>query len=299
MSVFLFYGQNPEYSLEPLENSLVKAGHEVMVAMDWSEADFKERLDSQIQPDKTILLSSAHPGINQLTGRNNIPVATLRKMGPWKKIGFFPHDLSEPFRWEERQYLNDYDFFLYEFPIPEWIRSYLRTIKISGIQREKVFLPLESDYLFLPDDFWSFGLGTAGEFLSRFPFAQDPRVVTKFHNIPAAYILTESLRNKFAINILDPSIPGFELITPQNGILLTQGLSSVVSEARISKMSCTFILENELSSWEREKLKFNHPAISDFHNARIPLPPRRAKKDRERVESKTEFNMTEFLSFCE
>lgn len=299
MTRFILYGRDSEYSLSPLEFHLFEAGHEVIRAMNWTKSDFNKNFKSLSHFEKTILISSAHPGLNRFSGRSSIPIAELRNLGPWKKIGFFPHDLSEPFKWEERQYLNDYDFVIYEFPIPDWIESYVITIRVSGLKRNKIHLANENGFLFLPANFWSFGLGTAEEFLNRFPFTKDPRVVTKFHSVPEAHVLTRSLRQNFGIKILDPSLPGFELIAPSNGVLLTEGPSSVVTEAQFADMKCVFLSEKELSCWEKEKLKRSYPAILDFHMIGNPLPSIVNESARLGRESNVKLDIRNFLDFCQ
>lgn len=264
--LYYCYGPVAEYSLDPLELALRDAGRDVVCAKDWTTKDFMAHFSATSNVDR-ILLSSAHPGINSLTGKKNIPIADLRRIHPWKKVAFFPHDLSEPFRWEERCYLNDYDFFVSEFDFPFWISRYLPIIKLSGLKRFKQLVNLGQDFLFLPDEFDSYGLEGPVNFITRFPFVLANNVVTKLGNAPGASELSESLRENYGIKILSPKILGFEIISPANGVLMTQGPSGVLTEALVSNMDAIFVYESPLSDWMKQDLVNRFPAIVDFYSA--------------------------------
>ena len=272
------YGQGGEYSLGPIELALKEAGRNVVCAKNFTVEELENSLAQSNLPER-ILLSSAHPGINSLAGRQNISIGELRRIYDWKKVGFFPHDLSEPYRWEERCYLNDYDFFIHEYTTPFWVSAYIPIIQIEGLNRKKEVINLGQDFLFLPDDFYSLVLLEPSVFVERFPFVLQENVVTKFVNVPEAYEFTDMLKKQFNINILSPSISGFELITPGNGVLLSQGPSSVLTEALVSNMDAIYVSNAPLSGWTKQDLVNRFPSIVDFYSTtngelvkRTPVP---------------------------
>ena len=116
-------------------------------------------------------------------------------------------------------------------------------------------------------------------FVERFPFVLQENVVTKFVNVPEAYEFTDMLKKQFNINILSPSISGFELITPGNGVLLSQGPSSVLTEALVSNMDAIYVSNAPLSGWTKQDLVNRFPSIVDFYSTtngelvkRTPVP---------------------------
>jgi len=292
------YGRGGEYSLEPIELALREMGRNVVCAKNMSAEELKLNLDQSIVSEK-VLISSAHPGINSLTGRQNLSIAELRRIYDWKSVAFFPHDLSEPFRWEERIYLNDYDFFISEFNTPYWIKAYIPVVKIKGLSRRKKILGMNQDFLFLPDNFWSFGIQKPSLFIKRFPFVLQKNLVTKFVNVPEAYEFTKLLRHEYDLNILSPSIPGFEIITPENGVLLTQGPSGVLSEAFVSKMDAIYVNEVPLSDWMKQALVNRFPSIVDFYSVEDGDLVKRTQAHSIRQANQAVFSISELLTACE
>ncbi len=297
-TVYYCYGRGAEYSLGPIELALQEAGRTVVSVKDFTSDEFKILIEESDHQEK-ILLSSAHPGINILTGRKNISIAELRRIHEWKLVAFFPHDLSEPFRWEERIYLNDYDFFVSEFNLPFWVASYVPIIHVEGLSRKKEIIDLDQDFLFLPDNFYSFGLQAPSEFIHRFPFVLQKNVVTKFADIPDAYSFTDELKSQFDLKILSPSIPGFEVITPANGVLLTQGPSGVLTEAQISNMDAIYVNETPLSDWMKQGLVSRFPSIVDFHSASEPELAKRPRGARPTGINRKALNISNLLAACE
>ncbi len=292
------YGQGGEYSLGPIEQALQEAGKNVVCAKNYTSEELKTEIHQSNFQEK-ILLTSAHPGINTLTGRQNISIGELRRIHDWKKVGFFPHDLSEPFRWEERVYLNDYDFFITEHAYPFWVSAYIPIIQIDGLPRNKVVLNLDQDFLFLPDDFYSFGLLEPSKFVQRFPFVLQKNVVTKFVNVPEAYAFTDFLLKEFSLNILSPLISGFEIITPENGILITQGPSSVLTEAVVSNMNAIYVYESPISNWMKQDLAYRFPAIVDFCSAKDEELVQRTGAYYPAETHFKELNISDLLAACE
>lgn len=296
--LYYCYGPVAEYSLGPLELALRDAGRDVVCAKDWTTKDFMAHFSATSNVDR-ILLSSAHPGINSLTGKKNIPIADLRRIHPWKKVAFFPHDLSEPFRWEERCYLNDYDFFVSEFDFPFWISRYLPIIKLSGLKRFKQVVNLGQDFLFLPDEFDSYGLGGPVNFITRFPFVLANNVVTKLGDAPGASELSASLRENYGIKILSPKILGFEIISPANGVLMTQGPSSVLTEALVSNMEAIYVYEAPISDWMKQNLVNRFPSIVDFYPASEKEITKRPPSASSTGITRKALNISNLLAACE
>jgi hypothetical protein len=292
------YGQGGEYSLGPIEQALRDAGKNVVCAKNLTSEELKTEIHQSDFPNK-VLLTSAHPGINTLTGRENLSIAELRRIYNWKAVAFFPHDLSEPFRWEERVYLNDYDFFVSEFSHPFWISAYIPVVHVEGLSRKKESINLRQDFLFLPDDFYSFGLLEPSMFVQRFPFVLQKNVVTKFVNVPEAHVFTDLLKKEFSMKILSPLISGFEIITPNNGTLVTQGPSSVLTEAHVSNMEAIYVYDSVLSDWMKQDLVNRFPAIVDFYSVQDGELFRRTRVDGLAETKYKALNISDLLAACE
>jgi hypothetical protein len=267
-AIVYLYGVDGEYSLSNVEKELNRNGIRCVIAKNWKEEDFRRSL-LDFNNCKKILISSAHPGINERSGRNNIPVAKLRRLSNWEKVIFFPHDLTEPIRWEERFYLCDYDFLVSEYPLPPWILAYPNISRIAPLQRDRFILNMNQKFLFLPDDYYSFGHLDAENFISRFPFTQNSNVITKLVNVQGAEKLSESLGQE--IRVLPPSIPGNAIVIPENGILITQGPSSVLTEAHVVGMPVLYFDEVNLDVLDKETILEMFPAVSGFFKSGDPL----------------------------
>ncbi len=290
-TIVYLYGVDGEYSLSNVEKELNRNGIRYVIAKNWKEEDFTRSL-LYFNNCKKILISSAHPGINERSGRNNIPVAKLRRLSNWEKVIFFPHDLTEPIRWEERFYLCDYDFLVSEYPLPPWILAYPNISRIAPLQRDRFILNMNQEFLFLPDDYYSFGHLDAENFISRFPFTRNSNVITKLVNVQGAEKLSESLGQE--IRVLPPSIPGNAIVIPENGILITQGPSSVLTEAHVVGMPVLYFDEVNLDVLDKKAILEKFPAVSGFFRpddllGSVPINPKSTKYENNNSQSLLEF----------
>jgi hypothetical protein len=268
--IVYLYGVYAEYPFRSLERELSLSGIQFKSCLNWSENDFKRSLDQE-KSSKVILVTSAHPGINFRSGRNNISVANLRRLFAWSWFVYYPHDLTEPVRWQERMYLSDYDFVLTEESLPDWIHSYVDVVQISRLQRDKTPLDSKYDFLFLPDDFYSFANLPPEFFVKRFPFSISKNVVTKTIDAPGAETFTAELSKK--IETLTSKIPGRNLIHSDNGVVITNGLSGVIMEAKVAGVPVVFYDEKGLSPIEEQTLKSKYSSIVAILKPGDELPP--------------------------
>jgi hypothetical protein len=186
-----------------------------------------------------------------------------------------------------------------EFSHPFWISAYIPVVHVEGLSRKKESINLRQDFLFLPDDFYSFGLLEPSMFVQRFPFVLQKNVVTKFVNVPEAHVFTDLLKKEFSMKILSPLISGFEIITPNNGTLVTQGPSSVLTEAHVSNMEAIYVYDSVLSDWMKQDLVNRFPAIVDFYSVQDGELFRRTRVDGLAETKYKALNISDLLAACE
>jgi hypothetical protein len=267
---YFLYGNDGEYSLERLGNLLSSSGRKVTECKNWTEEDFIQSSLGDLN-ENLILISSAHPAINSRASRRNLPISKIRRLADWHKVGFFPHDLTDPFHWEERHYLNDYDFIFYEYKIPRWIETYQKNCFLVGVLPPSHIMPkLSCPFLFLPDDYYSFGIHPAKLFFERFPFIKSREVFTKFVDVMGSTNFLLDCRTQIDSVFLDSKIKVRDIFETFSGHVLTQGPSSVISEAYCYGIPVIFLMEKPLSDYEKKLLQETFPAIIAFEDSKEP-----------------------------
>jgi hypothetical protein len=94
-------------------------------------------------------------------------------------------------------------------------------------------------------------------------------------------------------------ISGFEIITPNNGTLVTQGPSSVLTEAHVSNMEAIYVYDSVLSDWMKQDLVNRFPAIVDFYSVQDGELFRRTRVDGLAETKYKALNISDLLAACE
>lgn len=298
-SHYFLYGNDGEYSLERLGHLLLSSGRKVTECKNWTEEDFIQSGLDEIS-DSLILISSAHPAINSRASRRNLPISRLRRLTNWHKLGFFPHDLTDPFLWEERYYLNDYDFLFYEYRIPSWIKTYqAHCFPVGRLPPHQIIPKLSCPYLFLPDDYYSFGIHPAKLFLERFPFINSEKVYTKFVDVMGSTEYLLECRSQIEAVFLNPKVKVRDIFETFSGYVLTQGPSSVISEAHCYGIPVIYLLENPMNNHERRILQEKYPAIVAFEDSKQPDLSKYPNPKRNRENLNPFIGIEKLLKICE
>lgn len=143
-NIYLFYGFNGEYVLNPLYKEMIKRGYNCVEIDTAYEKDIKGKLDT-LKGKDVILVTCAHVFFDKQNLKDIYPIypdsisvlEVIDYLKPVKKI-YYPHDIMDGFTHIDKDYFSLFDCYLSPLPCNAHGNRYCPVIDVGWIKKNKI-----------------------------------------------------------------------------------------------------------------------------------------------------------------
>jgi hypothetical protein len=181
---------------------------------------------------KKILLTSAHPYVPEYKKNTSYHfIAELNQAVTWSKVIYVSHDPIEEFKFEELNFVNEYDAFIFENPLNYEFISKLKPVFkfIFTPEADNITEEWQSyKAIFFPSELNHYENLGFDHFLKTFPFLLSTNIAVKFSREPRSDFLAGL--NSINVKVIPSKVDSRLLITSLNCLFITNGSCGVVAE---------------------------------------------------------------------
>ena len=286
-TTYLFYGFGSEYVLHPLYLELKKRGYDCC-EIDALNIKNSKKIINQLIKKPVVFITSSHLLLDKINFKDFYPsentfynvLEILALIKPKKSI-YIPHDLTQPLINKENYFLNQFDLFLSPCePFTSIYSQYCNTEEMGWIKYKKNLLQKngakkkDKAIWFISDFILHMKMGKNKSFKLLAPVLKQG-VAVKFPFWDQSNEFEEYFI-KMGANVYSAKDNSIELIR-NHDIIITNGLSSVISESYLLGKTTVNITEGSHYGEERKYLEELFPnlifieKINKFRLAKIRL----------------------------
>lgn len=269
---YVFWGYNSENVLDPLREAMHTQGHHCIVLPDNEKYPSKQAERDYLNSIEFVLITSSHFTRDQHIVADTFPELPSIHLSPLEIIGqckpkksiYYPHDLGSPLVLNEPMFAHYFDLILWPLPWYGYAPTHPNVQNVGWIKYAKTpidrldnyFYDLENIHCFFYSEIVAnhrrYGVKKAVEKLQP--------IIT--HNIPIK-LPVWPLSNDFetalkasGATIIPAELNSFDIIQHSN-LVLSNGLSSIISEAHYMGIPSIAFIEHDIVNSQTQSVAFD------------------------------------------